>query len=326
MKLLTPIYRTFFLAVSLSSAMGTPDREVRVEERLLGSNPDGFITLRSEFDNLGSNYSYRTRRFLVEYSKLQANPKYEESLGAEVRSQLLLDTSTSLDPDQAGIESEVVNTKDDEVKIADLISRFPDQPQRWNDEKSGIIECDSTAGPSVGRIQIAWGGWIKERFGADRNADLEWTLSEVFEDANCLYLSVTSETSGQRLVSIPPRKTQQVRDHLAKQPVYLVAGKFKDREEAMTRGRELMKKTQGNFKSEIWSFGRWKEEMSYVLVDSQSADHIEGNAFETLEAMTGVDFTVISSQHFDERFEVVPSKLEAELGGEDAPSADGKRP
>jgi hypothetical protein len=249
----------------------------------------------------------------VEYSKLQSDPNYEQDLGAEVRSQLLLDLSTTIDPDQSRMRSEVVNIKDQEVKLAELLSRFPLHPERWSDEKSGKIECHSAAGPSLGRIQIAWGGFIKERFGADRNGDLEWTIREVFEDANCLYLSVISETQGQRLVSIPPRKTQQVRDHLSKQPFYLVAAKFKDREEAVQSGQELMERTKGKFRPEVWSSGRWKEEMIYVVVDSQSADHIKGNAFETLEAMTGVDFTVMSSQDFDERLEVVPSKSEAEI-------------
>ena len=308
MKTLIPIYTAFLWVTSSVLAMGTPDREIKVEERLLGSNCDSFITLRTEVDNLGSHYRYRTRRFLVEYSKLQADPKSKLDLGAEVRSQLLLDVSTSLDVDQSGKESETVNAKDDDVKLADLLSRFPNQPKRWNDEKSGIIKCHATAGPRVGRIGIAWGGWIKARFGADRNGDLEWTLSEVFEDANCLYLSVYSENHGQRLVSIPPRKTQQVRDQLAKQPVYLIAGKFKNGEEAVKRGRELMEKTQGKFKPEIWSAGRWEEEMVYVVADSQSAEHINGNGFETLEALTGVDFTVMSSQDFDERIAVDPSK------------------
>lgn len=288
--------------------MGTPDHEVKIEERLLGSNADSFITLRTEVDNLGSYYSYRTRRFLVEYSKLQVDPKSGEDLGAEVRSQLLLDVSTNLDVDQPGSFSEKINTQDADVKLAELLSRFPVQPERWSDEKSGIIECHSTGGPRVGRVSIAWGGYIKARFGADRNSDLEWTLGEVFEDANCLYLSVNSETHGQRLVSIPPRKTQQVRDHLAKQPVYLVAGKFKDKQEALETARALIEKTEGKFKPEVWTSGIGESDLIYVLVDSQSADHIKGNGFEALELMTGVDFTVMSSQKFDERTAVVPTK------------------
>lgn len=314
MKAHIPLFTAIVWAILLNLATGTPEREIKIEERLLGSNSEGFITLRSEIDNLGSHYSYRTRRFLVEYSKLQADPRIED-LGAEVRSKLLLDVSTSIDTDQPGKQSEEVNTKDDDVKLAELLSRFPDLPKKWNDEKSSMIECHSTAGASVGRIQIAWGGWIKARFGADRNDNLEWTLGEVFEDANCLYLSVNSEIHGQRIVSIPPRKTQQVRDHLAKQPVYLVAGKFKNREDAVTRGRELIEKTKEKFKPEVWSSGRWKEEMIFVLVDSQSAEHIIGNAFETLEAMTGVNLTVMSSQNFDERFAVVSSELEAKIEG-----------
>ena len=86
----------------------------------------------------------------------------------------------------------------------------------------------------------------------------------------------------------------------------MIAGKFKTEHEAVKRGRELTEKTQGKFKPEVWSAGRWKEEMMYVVVDSQSEAHINGNAFETMEAMTGVDFTVMSSQTFDERTAIAP--------------------
>jgi hypothetical protein len=313
MKTITFVHTAFIWVVTAILATGTPDHEVKVKERLLGSNSEGFITLRTEVDNLGSYYNFRTRRFLVEYAKLPEDPTYEESLGAEVKSQLLLDVSTSLGvnqsaPNPAEAKSEETIAKNEDVKLAELLLRFPDDAKRWDNEKFHKLTYDSTNGPRLDRIGIAWGGWIKERFGGDRNADLKWELNEVFEDANCLYLSVYSESYGQRLVSIPPRKTQQVRDQLAKQPVYLIAGKFKNAEEAVKKGRELMEKTQGKFKPEIWSTGRWKEEMIYVVADSQSEEHINDNTFETLEALTGVDFTVMSSQSFDERTAVAPSK------------------
>ncbi len=313
MKTIAFVHTAFIWVITTIIAAGTPDHEVKVEEKILGSNSEGFITLRTEIDNLGSHYRSRTKRFLVEYSKLPKDQKYEENLGAEVQSQLLLDVSTMLDsnqsaPDTAKAISVEVNTKNENVKLAELLLQFPEQPKRWDNEKFGKLTYDSTNGPRLGRIGIAWGGWVKERFGCDRNADLKWILSEVFEDANCLYLSVYSEDHGQRIVSIPPRKTIQVRDQIAKQLVYLIVGKFKDSKEAVKRGLELIEKTHGKFEPEVWSVGRWKEEMIYVLVDSKSMEHIEGNAFENLEALTGVDLSVMSSELFDEKIAVAPQK------------------
>ncbi|CAN5209473.1 hypothetical protein BH23VER1_BH23VER1_10360 [soil metagenome] len=61
----------------------------------------------------------------------------------------------------------------------------------------------------------------------------------MLEDENCLYFSVSSKQHGQRLVSIPPLKTTQVRDQLAKQPFYLIAAHFKDKEQALKRAPDL---------------------------------------------------------------------------------------
>ncbi len=63
------------LCLSLSMmASGTPDHRITSEERILGSNPDSYITLRTETDNQGSYYHYRTKRFLVEISPSHAAP------------------------------------------------------------------------------------------------------------------------------------------------------------------------------------------------------------------------------------------------------------
>ncbi len=101
---------------------------------------------------------------------------------------------------------------------------------------------------------------------------------------------------------LPPTKTRQVRDHLAKQPVFVVAGKFTTLEEALQRGRELKEKTQGKFTPEVWSSGRYKEEYIYAVVDPQSKSHLHGKGFEDLEILTGADLTVITSELFQERF------------------------
>lgn len=298
-----------FLCLSLSMiASGTPDHRITSEERILGSNPDSYITLRTETDNQGSYYHYRTKRFLVEYSKTPSDPKSEQALGPEVRSQLLLDVTTSLDVDGKAPPTEKIETQDHELKLADLLARFPMVPAAWSSEKLARIECHSTGGPRIGNISLAWGGWIKERFGVDRNSDLEWTLAGVQEDGNCLYLSVQSENHGQRWVSISLRMSRIANDQMTKQAVYLVAGSFIDPQEAMALGRELMDQCKGKFTPEVWSSGSPNGEMIYFVVDSHSTEHIQSNQFERLEALTGKDLSVISSKQFVERMAISPSQ------------------
>lgn len=293
-------------------ALATPDRTVTVEERLLGSNATGYVTLRTEVDNLGSYYGSRTRRFLVEYSKEPADSRYEEALGAQIGEKLLLDVKTTHDantddPFTAEATTREVNEKDGNVKLADVLERFPGQARTWSADNVARIKTHHTAGPRLGTTSIAWGGWIKQRFVGDQNAELEWKLTEVFEDENCLYLSVTSELHGQRLVSIPPRKTTQVRDQMVKQPIYLIAGHSKDKEEAIKMAREFIKKTNGRFRPEVWSSGRLPEDMIYVVAASDSSQHLGRFQFEELEKLIGAELSVMSSADFKER---TPVKLE----------------
>ncbi len=294
-------------------ALGTPDREVKVEESVLGSNPEGYVTLRTEVDNLGSYYKSRTKRSLVEYSKSQADAKYDGALGAEIKSEILLDVTTSFDasksgPDYTASKSVTVNTKNEKIILADLLSKFPDQSRRWNEKEMARLTCESTAGIYIGHINIAWGGWIKERFCGNPNEKLEWKLNEVSEDANGIYFSVSSDEHGQRIVSIPPNKTTQVRDQINKQPVYLIAGKFKSRDEADDLGRKLIEKTKGKFVPEIWTYKSQEDKVIYALADSNSTDHLNGDHYESLEALSGVHFTAMSSGLFEVRMAVEPLK------------------
>jgi hypothetical protein len=311
MKTHPPIIRPaiLWLATALL-ASATPDHEVRFEEQLLGSNADGYITLKTEHDNLGSYYSSRTKRFLVEYSKAPQDPKIGESLGAELRRDLLLDVTTRVDADPAPgtvpTKSVKVNSRNETVLLADILLRFPATPEPWDKDKFAKLSSHPTAGVRMGEVPIAWGGWIKERFGADRNAELEWTVSEVREDGNGLFLIVRSDSRGQRIVSIPDRKTRQVRDHLAKQPIYLIAGKFKTLDEALARARELIQTTQGKFEPEVWSAGSSTEQLDFVVADSKSRDHLRGGGFEAFEKETGTDLSAMSSERFIERTEISP--------------------
>jgi hypothetical protein len=204
-----------------------------------------------------------------------------------------------------------VHEKDGEVKLADLLEQFPNQVQKWSAENVAKIEVNPTKGLRLRTTDIAWSGWIKERFPGDANANLQWKLDDVFEDENCLYFTVSTEEYGQRLVSIPPRKTTQVRDHMVKQPVYLIAGHSKDMAEAIKMARELIKKTNGKFRPEVWSSGRSPEDVIYVVADSNSSQHLSRSQFEETEKLTGADLSAMSSADFQER---TPVELKEEKG------------
>lgn len=285
-------------------AWATPDQVVKVSERLLGSHAAGYVTLRTEIDNLGNYYSSRTKRFLVEYSKQPADAKYESSPGAELKVHLLLDTTATWDGSElAPMDLKTkVNARDESVKLAEILERFPNHAQRWDAGKFARLSSHPESGTRLGKTELVWGGWVRRRFiGEEEDYKLEWKLDEVLEDENCLYLSVSTEELGQRLVCIPPRKTTQVRDQLAKQPVYIVAGHSGDKEQAMTLARDLLKKTDGKFKPEVWTCGHSAQKTIYVVADAESNEHLGRFQFEAMEKLTGMDLGVMSSDDFTER-------------------------
>lgn len=78
--------------LSLQLAFSTPDRQIKITERIIGSNPDHFIILRTEVDNHGSYYKSQTKQYLDTYTKLpaEANPRIDSCLAKKINSSLFV--------------------------------------------------------------------------------------------------------------------------------------------------------------------------------------------------------------------------------------------
>lgn len=307
----------FLWALSSSSALATPDRIVTVDEQLVGSNAMGFGILRTETDNLGSYYAYRTKRFLDDYSKSPDDAKVESVVAARIRSRLLLDVTYSIDPAHSGpqieaAKSEKVNAKDDSIVWADILKEYPNAAARWEEKWFSRLTTDQAGGVFLGTVNIVWGETITKKVFEERLPALNWSLDEVVEDMNCLYLRISKRTGDEvretRLVCIPPRKSRQAGDHLHLKPFYLIAGSYETEKEALQEALALLKKCKekgyAGFSPEIWSVWKRTDKIVYVIADQSSMDHIKEESFTTLERVLGVDLVPLSSEFFREKTKV----------------------
>ncbi len=287
----------------------TPDHAVSVTERVLGSNPIGFAVLRTETDNLASYYSSRVTTWLDEIPK---TPEGRE----KAKSTLLLDVTHTVDVNHADRNTpapvaEKINSQDASLTLASVLQRYPGQMrQAWTPEQLSKLEIDQVGGIHFNRkLEFIHGTFVQENFFGGRHADESWSLSEVSEDADCIYLrlSVGNDSGPEsRIVCVPPEITKRQRDQASAQPVYLTAGKFDTREEAtqaaaamVAKAREM--KFQG-FHPEIWSLEDGTLKTKYVVAETYSTERIGTGGIPEMEKALEIQLTPMSSGRFIEKF------------------------
>ena len=292
----------------------TPDRSITVEEDWLGSNENGFVILRTETDNHGSYCSGQVTRYLDEYEKAPQKQPIESSIARRAKRTTLLDIRTNRDY-SAGppITTEDIKTRDQEVKLADVLRKYPGRTRKWNAEKFAKFAAwkkkdhDIRSGQNqvMSRYEV-----VNEVFGLESGQGLIWTLETVMEDGNCLYLRMTTgldeeeeEGSSQsRWICILPEKTLQIRDHLELQPFYLCIGHYDTAEEAVKQARELMKKTTQTKDSipglEVWSVSDYPEPCYFTIVLKHGMGNMNASRFEKLKSHFGQGLTPVSSEYF----------------------------
>ena len=115
-----------WLLAGVTSVTATPDRQIIVEEDLIGSNATGFLILRTVFDNRGSYFIDHTIRYLDEYEKKPQTQPIESTLARRVKRTVLLDVTTSRDyPDDGGPMTVSENVKEQETDMNGTgLSRF----------------------------------------------------------------------------------------------------------------------------------------------------------------------------------------------------------
>ena len=259
----------------------TPDHAVSVSERFLGSNPTGFSVIRVEIDNLGSYYSSRMTTWLDEISKTSDGRE-------KMKSTLLLDVTQTVDlehtdPNTPPAVAEKSNSQDATLTLASVLQRYPGQIQAsWTPEQLARLEVHQVGGIHFNRkLSLIHGTFIHEKIFGGRHADEAWSLSEVSEDADCIYLKLAiGNDSGpeSRMVCVPAEITKRQRDQASAQPVYLVAGRFESREEAVQAAKPIMAKARElklhSFQLEIWSLEDGTMKTKYVIADQSSTYRI----------------------------------------------------
>lgn len=287
----------------------TPDHAVSVTERILGTSATGFALLRTESDNLGSYYSSRVTTWLDEIPKTPAGRENKKST-------LLLDVTYTVDINHNDRNvpppvAEKINSQEASLTLASVLLRYPDQiTQTWTPEQLSKLEVDQVGGVYFNRkVSLVYGTFVRENLFGGRHADESWSVSEVSEDAGCIFLRLSiGNDSGpeSRIVCVPPEITKRQRDQASAQPVYLVAGKFESREEAVQAALPILAKARElkihGFQLEVWSLEDGTAKTKYVIADQSSTYRIGIGGIPKLESALEIRLTPMSCDRFIERF------------------------
>lgn len=244
----------------------TPDQVVAIEERFAGSNDTTYAILRTEIDNLGSHYKSQRKVFLDERSK---------DGKTTVKSTLLLDEKRSIDaghddPKTPPPVTITVISRDDSISMAAVQDKFPQQAtEPWDAAKLARLEAIPEAGVVFDRNRVylaQTASILKETFGG-RAAEDEWKLEEVSEDKNVVYLKLAKDSGDgdpeTRVVCAGLEITKQVRAQAARRELYLLAGIYGKKEEAIAQAKKWTE--QGINTLEVWSY---PAQSDYAVVDS----------------------------------------------------------
>lgn len=292
-----------------NALVATPDHAVSVTERFLGSNSTGFALLRTENDNMCSYYSSRVTTWLDEIPKT--------SDGREtMKSTLILDVTLTVDIEHKDRSApppvaEKINSQDASLTLTSVLQRYPGQMRQvWTPEQMSKLEIHQVGGIHFNRkLSLIHGTFIREKIFGGRHGEELWSLSEVAEDGDCIYLKLSiGNDSGpeSRIVCVAPEITKKQRDQVSAQPVYLVAGKFDSRDEAMQAARPILSKARGmkfhGFDLEIWSMEDGTSKTKYVIAESSSTHRIGKGGIPEIEKALEIQLTPMSSERFIEKF------------------------
>jgi len=302
------------LSALLAPLPATPERVVIADEQFVGSNRDGFAILRSQNDNLGNHYKYRKTTWLVEYAK-------DSKLSAEPHRTLLLDVTyhvdaMHMDPNTLPAVTETINSQDTTLPWASILQRYPDRTsERWASEKLIKLRIHPVDGIRFNlRVLLISGDAITRQVFGDRLSDCPWTLDEITEDSNTLFLLLTkSDDNGNResrLVGLAPSTTREVRDQIALKPLYLVAGTYESRDEAMRETQALLAKARElkfyGFHPEVWSLRLPSDRTVHVIAETYSMELIENGRLPQVKEKLGIDLAPMTSKYFSSRTLVNP--------------------
>ncbi len=309
MKKSTSLRVLLFLCL-VGITKGTPSQAVAVDEQPAGSNHVEYAILRTETDNLGSNYDYRRKIWLDEFTKSAANAP------GEPRRTLLMDVSYAVDVDHTDRNSppnvkETQHLLNPDLAWATVLQRYTQRTwKRWTPEQMAKLTVDPVAGIRFNdRLLLISGDDIQGRVFGGRLSETNWTLEEVSEDSNSLYFrlgKVLEDGDHEfRIAAISTALSKQVADQAILKPLYLVAGRFDSPEEALQEVRALQarafeQKSYG-FHPEVWSVWEPTDRIVHVIAQANSMQLIESGRMKSLEKALGIEWVPTTSTHFQER-------------------------
>ncbi|MCW1922233.1 hypothetical protein OKA05_06690 [Luteolibacter arcticus] len=277
-------------------------------ERLLGADDTAYAVLRTERDNHASYYQTTTKVYFIERFTDQSTPE---------KSTLLSETETVVDathndPKTPPPVTTRVVTRDDSLSLAEALLRYPvSESVAWDAKQLAHLRSHPPSGISLdGRVLMASGERIAALFGSS-SKDGEWKVSGAFEQRRSLFLSLEMEMeeggSETRILGLGEDLSDQVSAHLQREDIYLSAGSFGSREEALSRIEAWKADKKSHVTSttwEIWSHLLPTLKTDYVLVLAQTREMLEGGRSKRIEEATGIRFEAISSERFVERTRV----------------------
>jgi hypothetical protein len=281
---------------------------VTVTERLLGADEKAYAVLRTENDNCASYYQTKTKVHFIERFTDGSTPD---------KSTLLSETETVVDATHndpktpAPVTTRVV-TRDDSLSLTEALLRYPiSKSQAWDATQLARLRVHPSSGVSLdGRVEVALGAAIDALFGNSPKGR-EWKVSGAFEQGPCLFLSLEMEMEEggpeTRILGVSKDRSDQVSAHLKREDIYLSAGTFGDREEALERVKSWKadgKEQVAFVKWEVWSRRLPTDKTDYVLVLPRTREMLEGGWSKRIEGETGIKFEAISSERFVERTRV----------------------
>lgn len=306
----------------ITAVQATPDRIQDVDEQFLASNEQGFVILRTVYDNLGSNYSGKTTTYLDEYEKKVGSGEeiVMSGIARKRKSTTLLDIRTSVDPDSPRnkpLITETVMEKAEGFDLASLLTKYQQRGTLWSKEDfAKLMSWKTERGDlfSAAKCFLMSDHVTSLVFQVERRT--EYSINEVREDGNCLYLRLTTggEDEGRqtRWICLLPDETRQVRAHLRLEPHYLTLARFKTLDEAKQKAQDIVRSAKDDkairqyvHQLEIWSSNESSSsDRPYFIVLSSGAEWMSPSKFEKMKAIFGPDLAPTTSLRFNEYFPV----------------------
>jgi hypothetical protein len=300
-QLSTPFPCLFIFLILLAELLhASPDSNLRVQEKLLGTNAESYAVIREESDNMGTYYSDYRKVWLDEYSK-------NDGSDAKPKTIMLLDQIIHRDVDDGKVTTTEEALAKPTPSLSDLVSRYSlIATSSWTQQQIDELEFN----PKTGRVAYKSQCMVKadpalQQGDSDIDAGVRFHLLSVVEDSNTILITVSTNVGdggGDRVICVSPSVTRNVRALKELDPVYLSIGSFKSAKEALDFKRNLDKEKKA-YQSEwmVWSVSNAdNKELDYCVVLSDSKQVISRGDFAQVKKVDGAVLVPVVSADFRE--------------------------